>query len=76
MSLGFVDDQRPIVKDPFFSHTCQTPTDQKINRMKAALGGLFDRPGVAGAVLQTALLLINSVTVFLKYLHNIINHKR
>ena len=26
---------------------------------RAYIGGLFNRPGVAGAVLQTALLLIN-----------------
>ena len=38
---------------------------------------VFDRPGVAGAVLQTASYLINwlieSLNLFLKYLHYIIN---
>ena len=41
---------------------------------------VFARPGVAGAVLQTASSLIDSLIkrfiLFLKYLHNIINQKR
>ena len=45
-------------------------------RRSHSLGNFFDRPGVAGAVLQTASLLTYSVSLFLKYLHNIINQKR
>jgi hypothetical protein len=44
------------------------------------LPSVFDRPGVAGAVLQTASSLthwlIKRFILFLKYLHNIINQKR
>ena len=37
---------------------------------------IIDRPGVAGAVLQTASSFTEQLILFLKYLHNIINHKR